>query len=131
MPKYNNTIHISIWIFVVMMTFFPNIEAQISRRGQRSNEWSKIEGSTCSEACVADRFTVSDDDLAQKLLSLIDAGGESKEESISCLDTSKITNMEGLCRGYFEWNGKKQFDVFNSDLSCWNVAAVTTMKVCK
>ena len=120
MPKYNNTIHISIWIFVVMMTFFPNIEA-----------WPKIEGSTCSEACVADRFTVSDDDFGQKLLSLIDAGGESKEESISCLDTSKITNMDELCRGYFEWNGKQQFNVFNSDLSCWNIAAVTSMKVCK
>ena len=59
------------------------------------------------------------------------AGGESKEESISCLDTSKITNMDELCRGYFEWNGKQQFNVFNSDLSCWNIAAVTSMKVCK
>ena len=114
MPKYNNTILILRLIFVVMMTFFSHIEA-----------WPKTQGSKYAEACVAERFTVTDSDVAETLLSFITTGAETKEESIGCLDTSKITNMESL----FDVDNNDIFEYFDEEISCWDTSGVTTMFV--
>ena len=86
---------------------------------------SYIEGSTCNEYCGSEREIVNDNNIKEEIIKYIDQGEEKK---IKCLDTSNITNMQGLLSGSIYVGGDERFKSFNTDLSCWDVSKVTDME---
>merc|ERR1719491_906507 len=87
---------------------------------------SQIEGRPmCSDYCGSEREKVDDNNIQEKVLKYIDQG---EEKAIKCLDTSNITNMQGLLSGSIYVGGDERFRSFNTDLSCWDVSKVADMK---
>ena len=75
----------------------------------------QIEGLTCIDYCGSGREIVNGDNIQNVVKKYIEKGDE---QSITCLDTSIITNIATLLSG---------FKSFNTDLSCWDVSKVTDM----
>ena len=65
---------------------------------------------------------MNNNNILEKILHYYDEG---KMKNIHCLNTSKITNMNGLLSSDSDYG----FRSFNTDLSCWDVSSVTNMSV--
>ena len=81
----------------------------------------QIEGSTCTDYCGSGREIVEGDNIKDVVKKYFEKGDE---KSITCLDTSTITDMTWVLSG----NGDERFQSsFNTNLSCWDVSKVTDM----
>ena len=72
---------------------------------------------SCEELCASKVIKVDNTTIRNIVTDAIDKG---EVNTLRCLDTSTVDNMERL------FHKEKSF---NADLSCWNVSAVTNMKV--